>query len=646
MAAAFWLLDRRAPSDGFLSSVRHPLRCRTPTGILALGQRFQTTRVAGRWSNSRPFWLAAGRGAWSRGRSWHPEDVQALRGRGARPWTRCRRSANWVETLERPRLEAAAVRYSSGMLQDLWYKNAIIYSLDLETFHGRERRRRRRLRGADPAARLPPAPGRRRGLARPLPADAQPRQRLRHLRLLRRRSAAWLERRLRRVHAPGEEARASACSSTSSSTTPRTSTPGSRRPAATRTRRTATGTSGRRNGRGLERGDGLPGRAEADVDLRRRRRKPTTTIASTSSSRTSTWTTRRCGRRSSGSSASGSQLGVSGFRVDAVPFIIERQGSRAGKRTAALRVPAPSSATSCSGAPATRSCSAKRTCCRTRSQSSSATSGDGIHMMFNFWVNQHLFYALATGDVAPARRSAARRRRSYPLTAQWANFLRNHDELDLGRLTKEQRQAVFARFGPEKTCSSTTAASAGGSRRCSGDRRARARLQPAVLAAGNARDPLRRRARMGDDLSLKERDAVRTPMQWSIEPNGGSRRPRSSVAPVIDEGPYGYEQHERRGAAAGPRLAAQLDARMIRLRQGVPGDRLGRLRARQRPARRTCSRCATTGAGSAVIVLHNFDERPHEVALDSAPGRRPARRPVRRRRLGAGRTPRGRTASR
>src|SRR5690606_28519067 len=64
-------------------------------------------------------------------------------------------------------------------------------------------------------------------------------------------------------------------------------------------------------------------------------------------------------------------------------------------------------------------------------------------------VNQHLFYALATGDVGPLA-TALEATRDIPPMAQWANFLRNHDELDLGRLSDEQRTKVFARFAPEE----------------------------------------------------------------------------------------------------------------------------------------------------------------------------------------------------
>ena len=69
-------------------------------------------------------------------------------------------------------------------------------------------------------------------------------------------------------------------------------------------------------------------------------------------------------------------------------------------------------------------------------------------MMFNFQVNQNLFYALATADTRPLVK-ALKATKARPATAQWGLFLRNHDELDLGRLTKPQREAVFEAFGPE-----------------------------------------------------------------------------------------------------------------------------------------------------------------------------------------------------
>src|SRR5258705_11167408 len=72
-----------------------------------------------------------------------------------------------------------------------------------------------------------------------------------------------------------------------------------------------------------------------------------------------------------------------------------------------------------------------------------------MHMMFKFQVNQNLFYALAAADARPLTR-ALKATLKRPATAQWGLFHRNHDELDLGRLTEEQRQKVFDAFGPDE----------------------------------------------------------------------------------------------------------------------------------------------------------------------------------------------------
>src|SRR5678815_4972477 len=78
--------------------------------------------------------------------------------------------------------------------------------------------------------------------------------------------------------------------------------------------------------------------------------------------------------------------------------------------------------------------------------------GERMHMMFNFQVNQHLFYALAAADTRPLIK-ALKATKARPATAQWGIFLRNHDELDLGRLPEKQRQTVFKAFGPDKNLS-------------------------------------------------------------------------------------------------------------------------------------------------------------------------------------------------
>ncbi len=159
------------------------------------------------------------------------------------------------------------------------------------------------------------------------------------------------------------------------------------------------------------------------------------------------------------------QLGVAGFRIDAAPFVIEKPAPD-GEPHDALRPACTSSASSCSGGAATPSCSPRRTWSPRDDAAVLRRGGDGLHMLFNFLLNQHLF-SRSPGDARPLAQALRATRERSPRDGQWANFLRNHDELDLGRLTPTSAQRVFAAFGPEPTCSSTTAASAGGWRRCS-----------------------------------------------------------------------------------------------------------------------------------------------------------------------------------
>src|SRR5690606_29960068 len=106
--------------------------------------------------------------------------------------------------------------------------------------------------------------------------------------------------------------------------------------------------------------------------------------------------------------------------------------------------------------------------------------------------------------------------RDIPATCQWAHFLRNHDELDLGRLKEEERQAVFDRFGPEPDMQIF---GRGLRRRLAPmlGNRPQIELAYSLLLALPGTPVLRYgdEIGMGEDLSLNERESVRTPMQWS-----------------------------------------------------------------------------------------------------------------------------------
>jgi len=138
-----------------------------------------------------------------------------------------------------------------------------------------------------------------------------------------------------------------------------------------------------------------------------------------------------------------------------------------------------------------------------------------LNVILNFWINNHLFLALARRDATPLV-EALHALPEPPPGARYANWLRNHDELDLERLSDEQREEVFAAFAPEPEMQIY---GRGIRRRLTpmldGDPRWVALAHAVMLSLPGI--PVLRygdEVGLGDDLRLPERTAVRTPMPW------------------------------------------------------------------------------------------------------------------------------------
>jgi maltose alpha-D-glucosyltransferase / alpha-amylase len=240
--------------------------------------------------------------------------------------------------------------------------------------------------------------------------------------------------------------------------------------------------------------------------------------------------------------------------------------------------------------------------------------GEGIQMMFNFFVNQHLFYALASEDVRPLA-DALRRTAEIPHTSQWAQFLRNHDELDLGRLTEQQRQTVFQRFGPDP---GMQLYGRGIRRRLApmlGDRR-NMELAYSMLFALPGTPVLRYgdEIGMGEKLELPEREAVRTPMQWSGERNAGFSLAKRLTHPVITEGIYGCEQVNVEKQRRDPQSFLNWLVRMIRQRKETPEIGWGKCSILP-TGHKSVLGLMYEWRGNRVVLLHNFSRQPLEVTL-------------------------------
>ena len=308
------------------------------------------------------------------------------------------------------------------------------------------------------------------------------------------------------------------------------------------------------------------------------------------------------------------QLGVSGFRMDAVPFIIATKGPKVSKPEEQYDM-----------------LRAFREFLQWRQGDSIILAeanvlpdtdmeyfgdeGERMHMMFNFQVNQHLFYALASSDARPLIQ-AMKATKPRPATAQWGLFLRNHDELDLGRLTKEQRQTVFDAFGPDENMQLYDR----GIRRrlapmLGGDRR-RIELAYSLLFTLPGTPVIRYgdELGMGDDLSQKERNCARTPMQWSDEPHGGFTKHDKPVCPVISEGPYGFEHVNAAIQRRYPESLLNWTERIIRMRKEVPEIGWGDFAVI--PARNPAILVMRYDwRNNSVLFVHNFDAEPQEIAF-------------------------------
>ena len=306
------------------------------------------------------------------------------------------------------------------------------------------------------------------------------------------------------------------------------------------------------------------------------------------------------------------QLGVSGFRMDAVPFIIATKEAKVQKPEAQYDM-LRSFREFLQWRQGDCIILAEANVLPETNMEYFGADGDRMHMMFNFQVNQHLFYALATADTRPLVKAMQATKRR-PATAQWGLFLRNHDELDLGRLEEAQRQQVFAAFGPTPEMQLYER----GIRRrlapmLDGDRR-RLELAYSLLFTLPGTPVIRYgdEIGMGDDLSLPERNCARTPMQWSNEPHGGFTKHAQPAVPVISGGPYGFEHVN---AAIQRRHANSLlnwTERIIRMRKEVPEVGWGDFAVipTHNPA---VLMIRYAWRNNWVLFVHNFDAKPHEI---------------------------------
>jgi maltose alpha-D-glucosyltransferase/alpha-amylase len=311
------------------------------------------------------------------------------------------------------------------------------------------------------------------------------------------------------------------------------------------------------------------------------------------------------------------QLGVSGFRVDAVPFLIEHRG---------IDTAPPDADTTEYLRELRNYLSWRRGDAVMLAEANLPpdevavyfAKGDKLQVMFNFFANQHLFLALARGTAKPIREAYAALP-AIPVFCQWANFLRNHDELDLGRLSDEERQETFKAFAPEEDM---RLYNRGIRRRLApmlGSDRQRLECAYSLMLSLPGTPVLRYgdEIGMGDDLSLPERVSVRTPMQWNATVNAGfSSAPQERlIHPVISEGEYGYERVNVGAQQRDPDSLLSWTERMLRVRRGCPELGWGECEFLDVGSSDVLAH-RLKHQGKCVLLIHNLSSRETSVNLE------------------------------
>jgi maltose alpha-D-glucosyltransferase / alpha-amylase len=307
------------------------------------------------------------------------------------------------------------------------------------------------------------------------------------------------------------------------------------------------------------------------------------------------------------------ELGISGFRLDAVPFLIERKGAGVSARRdfELLREMREFLQWRCRDAILL----GEANVLAEESQDYFGERGNRLQMMLNFPVNQRLFYALATGDTQPLC-MAIRETAEMPAPSQWVQFLRSHDECDLGRLTESQREEVFEAMAPRKNM---RLYERGIRRRLApmlGNDRRRLDLAFSLLFAlpGTPMIQYGDELGMGDDLSLPQRACARTPMQWADEPHAGFSQADHVLRPVISKGEYSFKHINAADQRRDPDSILNQVERFIRVRRECPEISWGTIQILDTNANGVVV-LRYDWRGASFLTMHNFCSQKRTVRL-------------------------------
>jgi trehalose synthase len=310
------------------------------------------------------------------------------------------------------------------------------------------------------------------------------------------------------------------------------------------------------------------------------------------------------------------EQGLSGFRLDAVPFLVEPMGMPEGA------IPEPHDLLR-----DVRAFMARRQGesillgevnlpPRDAAAFFGARGGEELDLQFAFPVNQALYLALARESAAPLA-AALRALPPIPDGCQWAHFVRNHDELTLDKLSDAEREEVFAAFGPEPE---QQMYGRGLRRRLPsmlGGDQERMRMVYSLMFSLPGTPVLfyGEEIGMAENPAIEGRYAVRAPMQWSSEEHGGfTPAGVEPIRPPVADGPFGHPRVNVAAQRRDPESLLNWMERLIRRRRECPELGWGAWTILEQEDEAVFALQADWG-DSAVVAVHNLAGRDARAVL-------------------------------
>ena len=308
-------------------------------------------------------------------------------------------------------------------------------------------------------------------------------------------------------------------------------------------------------------------------------------------------------------------LGIDGLRLDAVPYLVEREGTNNENlpetHNVLRRIRAELDARY-----ADRMLLAEA---NQWPEDAKDYFGDGneCHMAFHFPLMPRMYMAIAREDRFPIT-DILRQTPDIPGNCQWAIFLRNHDELTLEMVTQSERDFLWATYAADRRARLNLGIRRRLAPLMERDRR-RIELMHYLLFSmpGTPVIYYGDEIGMGDNIHLGDRDGVRTPMQWSPDRNGGFSRadPSRLVSPTIMDPLYGYEAVNVEAQSVDPHSLLNWMRRTISVRRQHQAFGRGSFRLLY-PRNRKILAYLREHEGTALLCVANLARTPQAVELD------------------------------